>query len=861
MSSLRATLRIARREALRARARSALVVAMIALPVLGVGAADVLWRTFQLSPEQQASRLLGAADARLVDTGQARVEQYDEGFSSNGEGRGGAAAPAPATFLPAGSRIVPDPRAVVPLSAGDVSVEATLRGLDLHDPVTAGLYTVRAGRLPSARGEAALTLRLAERLGVGVGDAVARPDGRRIRVVGLLAGASRVDEVTANVLAADLPAHATKDQPLVDTPQPVTVEDVRRANAVGMVLETRAPLPLPAPPSSPDGSLLTAISLVVGMVLLEVVLLAGPAFAVGAKRQSRELALISATGGDRRDIRRVVLGTGLVLGAAGGLIGVLAGVAAARLLQPVLTERTGDLPGPFDVRVLELGALVLVGALTAVLAALVPARSASRQDVVAALTGRRGQLRSLRRTPVLGVLAAVAGTLLALHGARERSVNTILAGSALAELGLVATTPSLVGLVGRLSPRLPLAPRLALRDAARNRGRTAPAVSAVLAAVAGSVAVGTFLASLDKYDEQAYQRSSPVGAIEVPAPEPGGADVADVVTALRRAFPDRRVVLVKVLVQPGRAVGLAAVTEVRCPVQPGRVPTRAELLQASREPGCGQQWDDGGLSRVYVGGPDVLEAVSGVRDSRYDAVLAAGGAVTTAHEVKDGTARVLVRGDDGSLLGPARHVPAEVLEQGALRATVLSPAAAAHTGVRPMPESIVVLGDAVPTDAEEDRALAVVSSYGIQSVYVERGYPNRRGIGLLALALGSAIIVLGASGVATGLAAADGRADLATLAAVGASPGTRRSLAAFQSAVTAGLGTVLGVAAGLVPAVGMVRAMNAEALQAPFPRLDPYPLVLPWLNILAAVAVVPLIAAGAAALLTRSRLPMVGRVA
>ncbi len=38
-------LRVARREALRARGRSALVLAMIALPVLGVTAADVVIQT------------------------------------------------------------------------------------------------------------------------------------------------------------------------------------------------------------------------------------------------------------------------------------------------------------------------------------------------------------------------------------------------------------------------------------------------------------------------------------------------------------------------------------------------------------------------------------------------------------------------------------------------------------------------------------------------------------------------------------------------------------------------------------------------------------------------------------------------
>ena len=41
----RAAFRIARRDALRSKGRSALVVAMIALPVLGVTAADVTYRS------------------------------------------------------------------------------------------------------------------------------------------------------------------------------------------------------------------------------------------------------------------------------------------------------------------------------------------------------------------------------------------------------------------------------------------------------------------------------------------------------------------------------------------------------------------------------------------------------------------------------------------------------------------------------------------------------------------------------------------------------------------------------------------------------------------------------------------------
>lgn len=85
--------------------------------------------------------------------------------------------------------------------------------------------------------------------------------------------------------------------------------------------------------------------------------------------------------------------------------------------------------------------------------------------------------------------------------------------------------------------------------------------------------------------------------------------------------------------------------------------------------------------------------------------------------------------------------------------------------------------------------------------------------------------MLGASGIASGLAAAEGRADLSTLAAVGASPGLRRRLAASQAVVTGGLGTLLGTAAGLVPAVGLNRAPNAVDMTgyqrpAPFPSVE-----------------------------------------
>jgi len=67
--------------------------------------------------------------------------------------------------------------------------------------------------------------------------------------------------------------------------------------------------------------------------------------------------------------------------------------------------------------------------------------------------------------------------------------------------------------------------------------------------------------------------------------------------------------------------------------------------------------------------------------------------------------------------------------------------------------------------------------------------------------------------------------------------------------VVAGLGALLGTASGLVPMLGYLYADPAMRF------------VAPWRNLLVIALVVPAVAALCAGLLTRSRLPLVRRVA
>jgi putative ABC transport system permease protein len=112
----------------------------------------------------------------------------------------------------------------------------------------------------------------------------------------------------------------------------------------------------------------------------------------------------------------------------------------------------------------------------------------------------------------------------------------------------------------------------------------------------------------------------------------------------------------------------------------------------------------------------------------------------------------------------------------------------------------------------------------------------------------AAVVTLLGLAIAVSLSAAEGRADLATLAAVGAKPRQRRTLAAAQAWLIGQLGCLLGVFVG---------ALYGYTARVAFG--SPY-FAIPWRELGGIVILVPLSAGLLAWLLTRSRLPMVSRI-
>ncbi|MEW2145864.1 FtsX-like permease family protein [Micromonospora vinacea] len=890
--SWRAALRIARRESRRSRRRTALVLAMIAMPVAALAFLAASYDMAELTPEERVDRRLGVADAQLqwIANGPVGQDEWGEGwYTRDGELPAKITAAQLTALLGPGSRVT-EVRQRVPLTLRGPHRDEVVNGrvLDLTDPLARGLVRFRAGRAPQQPGEVAVSPVALRRLDLRLGRAVAAADGSRAyTVVGVVEFPDDLGPVVALHPGAVPPTGPGPDPDgvwLADVPGTVDAALVSRLNDRGVVVTARHPT---GPATGADGTGLGSIVgdnpndlstgvLIAGLGLLEVVLLVGPAFAVGVRRRRRDLALVAVAGGDAAQLRRVVLADGVVLGVLGAAAGLLVGVGAAFAARPLMEQyvfsaRFGGYRCWPSALVLLGGVAVLAG----VLAALAPAWTAARQDVSAGLAGRRTPARSQGRWLALGLALVVGGAGLAAFGATQTSPAVILTGLILGELGLVCCTPTLLGALARLGRVLPLAPRIALRDASRNRAAAAPAICAVMAAVASSVALGGYLASDGARDARAYRPALPTGHVLVyPIGTTGQPTLAQITDAARKQLGVGPVAPVQTPNCGTERTGYCDIAPVlpptrACPWQPGVQLPEAHRRQARADPRCQIREIDylGGYVEVEVDDGTALPLLTGVdpaATAAATAVLRAGGVVVTdPRYLHDGLVTVRVREVEAAPdreTSTVRDLPGYALPEATGQPRLLlSTTAARQLGLSWSPTGWVIGTTTPPDEEQQARFAAALRPFGTLSLSVENGGPPRDVSPLLLLlAAAAGLITVGAAGVATALAAAEGRAELTTLAAVGAAPAVRRLLAICQAGVIAGLGSVLGIVAGLGTAAIVLVSVNRQ-YASDWPVSDPYPFLVPWpaLGVLVLVPVVAMLGAG---LFTRARLPIERRL-
>jgi putative ABC transport system permease protein len=893
----RPALRIARREALRARGRSILVIVMIGLPVLAIVALDTLGRTSDVSVREGLPRQMGAADAVVRFQGDTTAMVQDPTLTSYGSE---AEAPQAARPTAATIRSVLGPRGrIVDLTEGRAVVHTVLGvarpdavEVDLRDPLTKGLFQLTHGRLPRTTTEVVVTSRLASR-GFPIGAELNLQPGGARRVVGLVeSSSSRGANVVVGMPGSlelnsiDLNASAATVQAwLVTKPGGVSWHTVQLLNSHALLVLSRDVVEHPPAPSALSTQVshtgggrgsaeLTVLALVVAMALLEVVLLAGPAFAVGARRQQRSLALIAATGGEPPDIRRVVLASGLVLGSVAAIVGSVGGVGAAWVAQPGVQHFSTERLGPFQLSMRDIGAIALCGFASAVLAALAPALLAAQHDVVAVLAGRRGETRTRLRSPILGALLLGLGIAGAFFGAHKPGGETYITASAIASvLGMVLLIPVVVEQLGRLARGLPLPARFAVRDAARHRSRTAPAVAAVAATVAGVVALGIGGASEAAMNRATYTPRAPVGAAVVTDDGAQRPDWSAFESVVRKRLPTGHITHLRGVVNGNNfAVPAGGSPTYGLDVQP--------ILRGDSDQN-GQSYASNFGTGVLVG-TRTFQAM-GIRLSKSDRVRATQ-ALRSGKVVVFANRSVAARVTNVRLLRQRsstvdNNTSIDTVAKWTLPAVgitapgtvqpvqaVLSETALRTTGFTATTTALLV--DGVPISSSDNDALSE-SLTGVDinaSVWVERGFhDNSTAVILLLLGCVGGALVLGGTLTATFLALSDARPDFATMGAVGAAPTTRRTVAASYAATIGIVGAALGAVVGFIPGIAVTYPLTSASwakgsIDASGAPIADHFLDVPWLMIVGLVVALPLLTAAVVGVATRSRLPMVGRL-
>jgi len=803
MNELRVALRLARREVGRRPGRTTLVALLVGVPVAFMVLAIVLLRTEDSTQDGAWQRDYGDADAVILQP---------PGVVSN---------------LPPGSRTVAVQDASLRVrTAGDVHANVEARAFLPRDPLTDGLADLVAGRFPTQDGEVTLAPRLADTLGLNVGDrlVIERPTRLGLDVVGLaempghLGRPLAVTVPDSALIEAD-PQHPPVTALYADLPTAEAREHLRGQPGVlvrGDFIEDAAGM---------SDVIVIWIYLFGAVVLTVIGIVIAAAFAAGARRQLVVLGQLSANGAPGRLLRTTLVLQGTVT----GLVGAVAGVALVlgllianqRWFENAVQYRFDH----YDIRPADLAGAVIVGVAAASIAALIPAWSVTRVSTLAALAGRR-PLRPVRRRVTVGGLAAVAAGLglmaLAVLGSRtgdDRGVWAFVAvlGGVLELLGACAVSPAVVARLERLAGHARGSWRLAARSLARERARTGAVVSAVAAAGGLAVAITALVIGY--------------AAGEDARPQP----------------PERIVIATEVDTMVGRSpdkgVGVYDPPDADARAELGRLLPAAERLTL-RTAGVQTDWPD--LPVPVVADPAVLDGFGLGRDVRR--ALARSGLVVLGS-----------RGDRppfGTLPDGHPHevvtVPSDISFE-PLPAVLMSPSLLREAGVQPHEAAVAFVADrplterrldALETFSEDWQFDADATNRVVTAPWPHEGpTPVQIELILAAVALAFAVLVVGAS---LALAATESRDERDVLTVAGVAPGSLARSAGGKAWLLAAIGAAMAVPIGLLPvAVFAVADRGDMVFRVPWRTIGLLAVVLPALA--AAVAL------GASALAQRLR--------
>ncbi len=402
-----------------------------------------------------------------------------------------------------------------------------------------------AGSLPAGTGEIAVASEVADRLGVGVGDSLSYlspADDRQAEaeITGLIAPVTSFFGSTTDVLFSPeefvsvVPTDFF-DSLAVATTRPgdgaaVAAVQADIADLLGPDAQVRTLTEVAedqVASMTGDTQTFTMLLLAFAAVALAVAaLVITNTFTVLVAQRTRLLALLRAIGATRGQVRRSVLTEAAILGVLSSAVGLAFGLGLVAVGARILDGYTSgiDVSGAVQVTAATVIAPLVTGLVVTLIAGWLPARNATRVSPLAALRPLDGVKSAGRVRAVLSLVLVLIGAVMLAGGVlvatradaspgMEVGLLLGIPGGFISVfgilLGAVYVVPGGVRLLGTLAGRS-VARRIATENAVRNPRRTATTTNALVIGVALVAMMSTGAATGQRALEEQLTSTFPV---------------------------------------------------------------------------------------------------------------------------------------------------------------------------------------------------------------------------------------------------------------------------------------------------------------------------------------------------------------
>jgi putative ABC transport system permease protein len=459
-----------------------------------------------------------------------------------------------------------------------------------------------------------------------------------------------------------------------------------------------------------------------------------------------------------------------------------------------------------------IGISMVLAVIATYFAASRPAKAIARTPIVAALAGRPPALKKTRHLAVpigLGFLI-VAFLLLGMAGASRGNGNGMLevvVGFIVLAVAIVLLAPVLLAVVAAVGKHAPIAVKLALRDLARYRARSGPALAAislstliaVLICVASAARFGNIFdyagPNLTSSQLIVYTPSGPYGG-----PQRGSTPAVSTAQAQ------------KVAKEIAADLGTTSMITLES--------TSAGLTHAAG----GRSWS----GPIYLATPQLLKAF-GINQSEINPdadilTMRPGLSTTSLMQLTYGNSGPQGNGPSGngwpcpassclanppiqefSQLPSGTSAPNTVVTEHAITALHLQSSVQTAGWLITVPHGL--------TPAQITTAQQLAAGASGMSVETRNSIPSLAQIIDVATIFGI-VLALGILGMSVGLVRSEAARDLRTLAATGASGITRRTITATTAGALAFTGAVVGIIGGYLAAIGFFRSNSLDGLSS-----------------------------------------------